>query len=536
MKRLIPIGALLAVTALGAVLTAQSQGPRLNVTNENLLKPTPDMWPSYFGDYTGRRFSPLTKINDKTVKHLSLAWMTEITPGAGGGGGGIKATPLLFNGVLYFSTPDNAYAHDARTGRQIWQYIWPRNRGGIHIGNRGVAIFGNTLYFSTPDCNLVALDASTGKELWYKEICSLEMVYYSSVSPLVVKDKLLVGVSGDDLDMPGYMDARNLQTGDLIWRWYVTPQKADDPGIESWPNLDAAIHGGGMTWQPFTYDPEANLIYVATGNPQPVIAWKNRPGANLFTGSVVAVNADTGKMAWYFQTSPRDTHDLDSTQAAVLIDLPAKPGVPGNGKYMVQANRAGWFVVVDRSTGRALVSTEYIKTKQFLGTDERGQPIPNEAKDPSPDGTISTNSATNWFPPAYNPMTELFYVNAARSFGIYYVYDLTDNPMGWGGGGGGGGAPGSEPPSVKAIDVRTGKIRWATPRFGGGGGLMTTAGNLVFGGASGGLQAFNATTGEPLWVAKVGNVSNGPMTYLLDDRQYVVAGVGNRLFAFVYNE
>ena len=134
--------------------------------------------------------------------------------------------------------------------------------------------------FVTPDCNLVALEADTGKELWYKEICSLEMVYYSSVAPLVVKDKLIVGVSGDDLDMPGYVDARNLQTGDLIWRWYVTPQKADDPGIETWPNLDAAKHGGGMTWQPFTYDPEANLIYVATGNPQPVIAWKNRAGAN----------------------------------------------------------------------------------------------------------------------------------------------------------------------------------------------------------------------------------------------------------------
>ncbi len=530
MKRLIPTVSLLALTALGAALTAQQRGPTLNVTYQDILNPKPDSWPSYFGDYSGRRFSSLTRITDKNVKNLSLAWLAETTQGGGGGGGGIKATPLLFNGVLYFATPDNAYAYDARTGREIWHYIWTRNRGGIHIGNRGVAIHGNTVYFTTPDCNLVALAADTGRELWFKEICSLEMVYYSSVSPLIVKDKILTGVSGDDLDMPGYVDARNLQTGDLIWRWYVTPQKADDPGIESWPNLDAAKHGGGMTWQPFTYDPETNLIYVATGNPQPVIAWKNRPGANLYTGAVVAVNADTGKMAWYFQTSPRDTHDLDSTQPAILFDI------PGRGKYMAQANRAGRFVVVDRTTGKAVVSTEYIKTKQFLGTDERGQPVPNQAKDPTPDGTISTNSATNWYPAAYNPMTQLFYVNASRSFGIYYVYDLTDNPMGWGGAGGGGGAPGGEPPSVKAIDVKTGQIKWSTPRFGGGGGLTTTAGNLVFGGASGGLQAFNATTGEPLWVGKIGNVSNGPITYMLDGKQYVVVGAGARLAAFVLNE
>jgi alcohol dehydrogenase (cytochrome c) len=521
MKQLIPVIGILALTIGLAVVTAR-QAPTLNVTNAMLLNPGPDTWPSYFGDYSGRRFSSLSTINDKNVKHLSLAWMAEV-------GSQIKATPLLVNGVLFFSTPDNAYAYDARTGRELWHYVWTRNRGGIHIGNRGVAIYGNTVYFETPDCNLVALDASTGKEKWFKEICSLEMVYYGSVAPLVVKDKLITGVSGDDLDMPGYVDARNLDTGELIWRWYVTPQKKDDPGIESWPNLEAAKHGGGMTWQPFTYDPDANLLYVATGNPQPVIASKNRPGANLFTASVVAINADTGKMAWYFQTSPHDTHDLDSTQAAVLFDI------PGRGKYMAQANRAGRFVVVDRATGKAVVSTEYIKTKQFLGTDERGQPTPNPAKDPTPDGTISTNSATNWYPPAYSPITRLFYVNASRSFGIYYVYDLSDNPLGWGGGGGAGG-PGSDS-TIKAIDVTTGQIKWSTPRYGGGNsGLLATAGNLVFGGNSGGLQAYNATTGEPLWVGKVGSISNGPMTFMLDGEQYVLAAAGGRVVAFVYHE
>jgi hypothetical protein len=250
MKRLVPIISILALT----VGLAARQAPKINVTNAMILNPTPDSWPTYFGDYSGKRYSSLTKINDKTVKNLSLAWMADTT------GGGIKATPLLVNSVLFFATPDHAWAMDARTGRELWHYTWTHNRGGIHIGNRGVALYGNTVYFETPDCNLVALEADTGKLKWFKEICSLEMVYYASVAPLIVKDKIITGVSGDDLDMPGYVDARSLETGDLIWRWYVTPQKKDDPGIETWPNLEAAQHGGGMTWQPFTYDPEANLI------------------------------------------------------------------------------------------------------------------------------------------------------------------------------------------------------------------------------------------------------------------------------------
>ena len=204
----------------------------------------------------------------RNVKHLSLAWLYDL-PGAGGT---IKATPLQIDGVLYFTIPDHAYAVEARTGREIWHYTWTRNRGGIHIGNRGVAVLGDSLYFVTPDCNLVALDIASGKERWFKEYCSTEMVYYGSVAPVVVKDQLIVGVSGDDLDMPAYLDARNPKDGELIWRWYVTPQKAGDPGLDTWPTLDMAQHGGGMTWQPITYDPDLNLIYVTTGNPQPVVA------------------------------------------------------------------------------------------------------------------------------------------------------------------------------------------------------------------------------------------------------------------------
>ena len=521
MKRLVLLG---AVLVLSTVLAAQQPG----LTTAQIEKPSADNWPSYNGDYSGRRFSPLTKINAANVKHLSLAWFYELAEG----GGGLKATPLHVDGVLYFTTPDHAYAVESRTGRELWHYTWTRNRGGIHIGNRGMALLGDSAFFVTPDCNLVALDVKTGREKWFKEICSLEMMYYGSVAPVVVKDRLIVGVSGDDLDVPAYLDARDPKTGDLIWRWYVTPQKAGDPGLETWPNLDMARHGGGMTWQPITYDPELNLIYVTTGNPQPVVAFKNREGANLYTASIVALNADTGKMVWYFQSSPHDTHDWDATQTAVVFDGEVN-GRPR--KLIAQASRNGKFFVLDRTNGTAIVSSEYIKTNWSLAYDERGQPVPNPAKRPQIAGALvvpNQGGATNWFSPAFNPQTGLFYVNANRAFSVWYIYDASDNPMGWGGTDRGGYA---EQPRLTAIDYKTGKIRWSIPRYGGNSGLLTTAGNVVFGSAASGIGAYNATTGEPLWNSRIGGVTNGPITYELDGKQYVIAGAGNRLFAFVLN-
>jgi alcohol dehydrogenase (cytochrome c) len=507
-----------------ASLAAEQSG----LATAQIASPSPSSWPTYNGDYSGRRFSALTRITDRNVKHLSLAWIADF-PGAGA----IKATPLMVDGVLYFATPDHAYAVVARTGRELWHYTWTRNRGGIHIGNRGVAIWGDSVYFVTPDCRLVALDLKTGQERWFKEFCSLEMMYYGSVAPVVVKDKLIFGPSGDDLDVPAYLEARSPVNGDLIWRWYVTPQQAGEPGLETWPNLDMARHGGGMTWQPITYDPDLNLIYVTTGNPQPVVAFKNREGANLYTASLVALNADTGKMVWYFQVSPHDTHDWDATQAPVLFDAP----VNGQPRKLVGiAARNGHFFVLDRTNGRSIVSSEYIKTNWALGYDERGQPIPNPAKRPQVAGSLvvpNQGGATNWFPPSFSPATGLFYVNASRAFSVWYIYDASDNPMGWGGTDRGGYA---EQGKLTAIDYRTGRVRWSMPRYGGNSGLLTTAGNVLFGSAAGGLGAYNATTGEALWNSRVGGVTNGPITYELDGQQWVVAGAGARLAAFVLNE
>jgi alcohol dehydrogenase (cytochrome c) len=516
--------------ALATTVLSAQQG---FVNPSTFDKPPVDSWPTYNGDYSGRRFSPLTKITASNVHSLSLGWTFRVPSGLGGGVP-IKGTPLMIDGVIYVTVPDHVWAVDARTGRELWHYAWD-SKGGIHIGNRGVAIAGDSLYFETPDCHLVSLGVKDGKERWRKEICDLDQFYYGSVAPVVVKDRVIAGVSGDDLDIPGYVQAHNPESGEMQWRWWVVPQKMGEPGSESWPNEDAMKHGGGMTWQPITYDPELNLIYVTTGNPQPVIAHKNRAGDNLFTGSIVALNADTGKMVWYFQSSPHDTHDWDSTQTAVLFDgeFDGKPR-----KLLAQAARNGHFFVLDRTNGKALVSTEYVKTNWSKGYDAKGQPIPDPAKYPQIDGALvspNQGGATNWPPPSFSPQTGLFYVSAGRNYSVYYIYDPSDNPQGWGGTDRGGWSESM----LQAIDYKTGKVRWSHKWEGNiRAGVLSTAGNVVFtGGSSQDLVALNATTGDALWQARLGNsVTNGPITYQLDGLQYLIVGAGDTLWAFVMNE
>jgi alcohol dehydrogenase (cytochrome c) len=515
----------LAAVALAAP-ALQGQQPRVDYTL--MRQPPTGSWATFNGDYSGRRFSPLALITAENVHQLSLAWMHRLS---GTGLGAIKSTPLQIDGVLYFTVPDHVWAVDALNGREIWHYQW-QTTGGNHLGNRGVAVYGDWLYVETPDCYLISLNIRDGSERWRRQICDIDRFYYASVAPVVIKDKLIVGVSGDDFDIPGYLQAHNLETGEPLWRWYVVPQNEGDPGLESWPSLEAARHGGGMTWTPVTYDPDLNLVYVPTGNPQPVIAHRNRPGGNLFTGSVVALNADTGKMVWYFQSSPHDTHDWDSTQAPVLIDgeIDGKPR-----KLVAQAARNGHFFLLDRATGQALVSAEFVKTNWSKGYDERGQPIPDEAKMPQVDGALVSPNAgggTNWQSPSFSPVTGLYYVSAARAFSIFYLYDPSENPMGWGGSDRGGWSESM----IQAIDYRTGQIRW-THRWESNvrSGLVSTAGNVLFaGGPSDDLVALDARDGRALWHAILNSgISNGPITYALNGRQYVVAAAGDTLWAFV---
>lgn len=494
----------------------------------DFLKDPTDAWPTYNGDYSGRRYSTLDQIDTSNAANLGLAWVfrTGLVP--------VKSTPLLVDGILYFTVPDNIWAVDARSGRQIWHYSYVSD-GGDHIGHRGVAMWGDWLYFTTPDCHLVCLNAKDGTERWKVELGDVKLGYFSTMAPLVVGNHILAGVSGDVTDIPGFLDARDPETGALQWRWFTEP-KPGEPGSETWPaKSDAITHGGGMTWMTGTYDPKLNLTYWGIGNPNPVLAGAGRLGDNLYTCSIVALNAETGKLVWHFQPSPHDVHDWDAVQTPVLFDA-AFQGRPR--KLIAQASRNGYFFVLDRATGKSLLTTPFIETNWATGIDGRGEPVRNPAKDPKPDGALvspGAAGATNWLAPSFDPKTGLFYVSARRQWSIFYL-TAEGKAEGWGGRDQNLWAESD----IRAIDYQTGKIRWTHPIGPGEGstGILTTAGGVLFSGdTSNNLLALDAATGKTLWHVSVGSSSqSSPMTYELDGRQYVLYGVHDMLFAFALPE
>ena len=274
-----------------------------------------DAWATYNGDYSGRRYSPLSRINASNVDQLTLAWMYRI-PGVGQQRGvgepTIKSTPLMVNGIIYFTIPDHVYALNARTGDLIWQYAW-EDKGGHLIGQRGVGLYKDYVYFLAPDGWFISLNAKDGSERWRKKVADEKLQYFTTSAALIVKNHVIIGVGGDAMDVRGFLESRDPETGELQWRWYSTPGKKGEPGSETWPDEDAMTHGGGMTWLPGTYDPGLNLLYWGTGNVNPVFAGQGRTGSNLWTESIVALNPDTGAFVWGFQASPHDTHAVSYT-------------------------------------------------------------------------------------------------------------------------------------------------------------------------------------------------------------------------------
>ncbi|QHS50834.1 acido-empty-quinoprotein group A [Edaphobacter sp. 12200R-103] len=523
-----------------------------------ILKPSPDSWPTYSGDYSGRRYSSLDAINQSTVKNLSLAWVSRLHTGsqslptepptivAGEGTAefntpaNIKGSILQVDGVLYVSTPDNAWALDARDGHMLWHYYW-KTKGGTHIGNRGMAMWKNWVYMETPDNYLICLDAKTGKEKWHKEIASFDEQYFSTMAPIVVGNHLLVG-TGDDLDEPGFLQSYDPETGDVQWRFYTVPMKQGDPGLDTWLNLDAASHGGGNVWVPGSYDPETHLYIFGTGNPSAAYTSQKRgPGSNLYTCSIIALNVDTGKMAWYYQNSPHDTHDYDSAQTPILID-----GM-FNGKMrkmVLNAARNGYYFTLDRLTGEHLVTGKMSKTVNWARDtyDKNGAPVRIPAKDFDLAGALvspANQGITNWMPPAYSPDTGLMYVQTTDTYAMYYL--TTTDPRGsMGLGGKDEQSLGSMGSYITAIDYKTGKVAWqhrysGIANYGVQPGLLATAGKLLFTGDPGGnLVAYDVANGNPLWHARIG-VSNAPETYMLDGHQYILAGAGDSVYAFRLN-
>jgi alcohol dehydrogenase (cytochrome c) len=550
----------LAALICSVALAAEAQ--RVGVDRAMLHARLGDTWPTYSGDYSGRRYSALTQVNRTNVKQLTLAWAKRLTAGpgpagprlpgmpaqhVGGEGSGdiiatgptqVKGAILQVDGVLYVTTPDNTWALDANDGHEIWHYYW-KTRGGIHIGNRGVGLLGHWLFFVTPDNYLVSLDARTGEERWHKELATLEQQYFHTTAPVIVDNHVLVG-SGNDLDSPAFMQSFDPETGTLQWKWYATPQNPGDPGLDTWKDLDAARHGGGHPWVPGSYDPETRLYIIGTGNPTP--AYTSAPrgyGDNLFTCALVALDVDTGKMRWYYQTSPHDTHDWDSAQTPVLVDgtFSGRPR-----KLVLTAARNGYFFVVDRVTGEHLLTSKFSDSANWARPqlNAKGQPVRIPEKDHHVGGALvsaANAGSTNWPPPAFSPQTGLFYAPSSDTYAMYYLTEL--DPRGAMGLGGKDerfvATAGS---FLNAIDYRTGKTVWRhTYRTNGGdarlGGLLATAGGLVFGGdASGNVVAFDAAKGGILWHAAIGQVTNAPETYTVNGRQHVLVAAGDTLFSF----
>lgn len=504
---IVALGALLLIAARPSSATAQSLEPN------DLLKPRADSWPLYHGDYSGKRHSHLKQIAPQNVGSLGLAWAFQTNQGAQ-----IKSSPLLVDGVLFFSVPDNVWAVDARSGHAIWHYNRPSK--GEHIGHRGVAMFKDSIFFTTPDCHLISLNAKDGSVRWDKVFADTSLGYWSTMAPLVVGNHVVVGVGGDLDNIPGLLTALDPETGDIQWKWLSTPPTGT-------PNATT----GGMTWITGTYDPELNLIYWGTGNPTPVLNGATRPGDDAYTCSIVAINPDTGKLAWGFVVSPHDTHDWDAVEIPVLVDADFH-GQPR--KMLMQASRNGYFFVLDRATGKSLLTVPYGPVNWSLGVDKQGRPIPNPDKEPLPDGRFiapDEGGMTNFRSPSFDPSTGLFIVDAQPSYSLYFAKPA-DGTYGWAGADYGLWGNGI----IEAIDYQTGKIRWTheVGLGGSGAGVLTTDSGLTFtGDAFGNVLALDTRNGKTLWHAGLGDgMESSPTTYELDGRQYLITASGGVLFAW----
>src|SRR5687768_6314744 len=414
----------LLILMMCSVALAAQQATAPQVTSQDLaagLK-DPTKWLSYHGDYNGQRHSPLTQITPENVHQLSAQWTFQT-----GVLGSFQATPIVIDGVIYITGFQNtAWAIDARSGRRIWQYR--RNLpNDLHncCGpvNRGFAVFGDRLFMTTIDAHLLALDMKTGSVLYDIELADYKVGYSATVAPLVVKDKVIIGIAGAEYGIRGFIEAFDPQTGKKLWRFY-TVAGPGEPGGETWPKgTDAYLRGGGSIWVTGTYDPEQNLVFFGTGNPGPDYWSAVREGDNLYTASVVALNADTGKLEWHFQFTPHAVHDWDATQVPVLADLTIN-NQPR--KTLLFANRNGFFYVLDRTNGRMILAKLFIHQTWAKEISPEGRPILLPGNVPNEEGTRTCpdfGGGTSFFSPSYDPAQRLFFVNARETCATYYTFN-----------------------------------------------------------------------------------------------------------------
>ena len=528
--RVLALAALAAATP--AALAAQAGG----VTYQDILAglSDPTRWLTYSGDYTSQRHSPLTQITPENVRRLVPIWTFQT--GFDTRGRGFETTPLVLDGVLYVTGSNNyAWAIDARTGRPFWQYrreLPPDLTYGASAPvNRGFGILGDRLFMVTLDAHLLALDRRTGTVLWDVVLADYKVGYAATLAPLVLDGKVIVGNSGGEYATRGFIDAYDPETGGRIWRFYTIPGPGE-PGSETWPNdPEVLARGGGATWMSGSYDPELDLIYWGTGNPNPDYYGDERPGDNLYSNSIVALDADTGTLRWHYQFTPHDLHDWDSNQIPVLVDLEWN-GAPR--KVVMWANRNGFFYVLDRTNGELLLGKPFTGTTwaREIGPDGRPIVVNDGSKGCLPDPWGSTN----FYPPSWDPALELFFVTARETCSTYIPERpeltpgqasfggtvWTDADQGWG--------------ALRALDPRTGAMKWEfrypSPTFAG---VMTTASGVLFAGDhEGNFIAFESATGRNLWHYQTGSRIWGPgaVTHMLDGRQHVLIPSGTTLTAF----
>ena len=531
---------LLNIVGVGLLMMAQqSEGAVMATTNvqpEDLLtQPVGANWTSYNGDYTGRRYSSLREINTGNVAQLRAAWVFHP-----GNSQNLEVTPLVIRGVMFITSANNVFALDARTGRTVWHYERPVSSGLVDDAaahkSRGVAVWHDSVYAETDDAHLLCLDARSGGLRWDVEYADKRKQYGATSAPLVVKDSIIVGTSGGDSGVRGFVAAYDAVTGKLKWRFWTIPGPGEF-GSSSWPG-DSYLHGGGTTWLPGTYDPVLNTLYWTTSNAAPDFVGDTRPGDDLYTACMLALNPDTGKLKWYFQFTPHDLYDYDATETPVLVDAEENGAMR---HLLVQADRNGFFYVLDRTDGKFLRATPFVaKLNWAKGVDASGRPILTD-RIPAAKGTYicpGITGATNWFSPSYNPDTKLFYVMALESCDEYFAIprQFTHGETFYNTGT-------KTPPNehwqkiLLALSVADGKPVWRYPQVGRGnswGGTLTTAGGLVFfGDDAESFEAVDAATGRPLWHFNTGQkFVASPMSYAVDGVQYVAIAAQSDIFSF----
>jgi alcohol dehydrogenase (cytochrome c) len=510
----------------------------------------PQNWLTYSGNMLSQRYSPLAQVTPQNVKNLELKWVFQARSLEK-----FEATPLVVDGVMYtVQAPNDIVALDPVSGRVFWTYSYspsPLSRPCCGRVNRGVAVVGDTLFMGTIDAHIIAVDAKNGKPLWNTAVAKPESGYAITHAPLVIKDKVIVGVAGGEFGIRGFIAAYDIKTGKEDWRFYTIPGPGE-PGHETWAG-DSWKTGGASVWMTGSYDAQLNLTYWGIGNAGPDYNGDERGGDNLYSSSVVALDADTGKIKWHYQFSPHDEFDYDAVQVPVLADI-VWQGQPR--RVMLWANRNGFFYVLDRATGKFLLGKPFVEVNWAKGFDEAGRPMRVAGKLPTPEGTVifpGNQGGTNWYSPSFSPRTGLFYIPSWVNYSSVYLkakeeYEEGKRFVGTSPRSLIGGLQGARINTrkedegygaVRAIDPMTGDRKWefkmndVTDA-----GILTTGSDLLFsGGREGYFYALDARNGELLWKANVGGaVASGPMSYSVNGKQYIAISAGSSLFVFGLRE